>query len=44
MRAPNVACLDFSMAAESDGKLVAYRWEEEEILSAGRFVFVVRAP
>ncbi len=41
--APNVACLDYSVAASSGGKLVAYRWDGEQRLSQEKFVFVVRA-
>jgi hypothetical protein len=42
--APNVACLDYSIAAEGGGKLVAYRWEGEQELSEEKFVFVERGP
>lgn len=38
--APNVACLDYSVAAKSGGKLVAYRWDGEQRLDNGKFVFV----
>lgn len=44
MLAPNVACLDYSVAAKSGGKLVAYRWDGEQALSNENFVFVERAP
>jgi hypothetical protein len=40
--APNVACLDYSVAAKSGGKLVAYRWDGEQALSDEKFVFVVK--
>jgi len=35
--APNVACLDYSVA--KGGKLVAYRWSREQVLSNDNFVF-----
>lgn len=41
--APNVACLDYSVAAPRGGKLVAYRWGGEQALSRSNFVFVERA-
>jgi hypothetical protein len=44
MLAPNVACLDYSVAAKSGGKLVAYRWDGEQTLSAEKFVYVERRP
>ncbi len=34
--APNIACLDFSGGL--DGPLVAYRWDGEQTLSAGKYV------
>lgn len=37
--APNVACLDYSIARPG-GKLVAYRWDGEERLAADKFVAV----
>ncbi len=40
--APNVACLDYSVAAKSGGKLVAYRWDGEQALSNDKFVYVER--
>jgi len=40
--APNVACLDYSVAAKNGGKLVAYRWDGEQLLSRERFVSVAR--
>lgn len=40
--APNVACLDFSVA-KPGGKLVAYRWDGEAELLPERFVWVARA-
>lgn len=42
--APNVACLDYSVAASSGGKLVAYRWDGEQQLSDEKFVYVVKGP
>jgi hypothetical protein len=42
--APNVACLDYSVAAPGGGKLVAYRWDGEQTLSEDKFVFVTRDP
>lgn len=42
--APNVACLDYSVAAPKGGKLVAYRWDGERSLDAGKFVSVPRTP
>jgi hypothetical protein len=42
--APNIACLDYSVAAEGGGKLVAYRWDGEQQLSNDKFVFVAREP
>jgi hypothetical protein len=35
---PNAACLDYSVA-KKNGKLVAYRWDGEKILSEDKFVF-----
>lgn len=35
--APNVACLDYSIA--KNGKLVAYQWSGEQILSADNFTY-----
>mgnify|MGYP001818575482 CR=1 FL=1 len=40
--APNVACLDYSVASEGGGKLVAYRWDGEQRLDNSKFVFVDR--
>jgi hypothetical protein len=40
--AANVACLDYSVASKSGGKLVAYRWDGEQELSNEKFVFVDR--
>lgn len=40
--APNVACLDYSVAAKSGGRLVAYRWDGERLLSNEKFVSVSR--
>lgn len=42
--APNVACLDYSVAAKSGGRLVAYRWDGELQLNNGKFMFVVKNP
>jgi len=42
--APNVACLDYSVAAKQGGKLVAYRWDGERQLSDDKFVYVVKGP
>lgn len=39
--APNVACLDYSVA-KPGGQLVAYRWEGEQALKASSFVAVER--
>jgi len=39
--APNIACLDYSVA-KPGGKLVAYRWDGEQELDAGKFVWVER--
>ena len=36
--APNVACLDYSVAARTGGRLVAYRWDGEAQLSQDKFV------
>ena len=38
--APNVACLDYSVAKK--GQLVAYRWQGEQTLDAGHFCTVNR--
>ena len=40
--APNIACLDYSIAAPGGGKLVAYRWDGEQRLSNEKFVYVER--
>ena len=40
--APNVACLDYSIAAPGGGKLAAYRWDGEQTLSKEKFVHVKR--
>jgi hypothetical protein len=42
--APNVACLDYSVASSEGGKLVAYRWDGEQALSNDKFVYVSRVP
>lgn len=39
--APNFACLDYSMA-KLGGKLVANRWDSEQTLSRGKFIWVDR--
>ena len=38
---PNIACLDYSVA-KPGGKLVAYRWDGEQILDPGKYVWVER--
>ena len=42
--AQNVACLDYSVAAKVGGKLVAYRWNGEQVLNEDNFVYVTREP
>jgi hypothetical protein len=37
--APNVACLDYSVAKQ--GKLVAYRWDGEQVLDRSKFAYAV---
>ncbi|MBT2969610.1 MAG: metallophosphoesterase [Candidatus Thiodiazotropha sp. (ex Ctena orbiculata)] len=39
--APNIACLDYSVA-KPGGKLVAYRWDGEQTLDPGKYVWVER--
>lgn len=39
--APNIACLDYSVA-KPGGKLVAYRWDGEQVLESGNFFWVER--
>ena len=39
--APNIACLDYSVA-KPGGKLVAYRWDGEQTLSGEKFEWVDR--
>ncbi len=39
--APNIACLDYSVA-KPGGRLVAYRWDGEQTLEAGKYVWVER--
>ena len=39
--APNIACLDYSVA-KPGGRLVAYRWDGEQILEPGKYVWVER--
>jgi hypothetical protein len=38
--APNIACLDYSVAASNGGKLVAYRWDGEQQLNSDKFFYV----
>lgn len=42
--APNVACLDYSVAAQKGGKLVAYRWDGERELRRDKLAWVSRQP
>jgi hypothetical protein len=42
--APNVACLDWSIASQKGGRLVAYRWDGEKELSREKFAYVERKP
>jgi hypothetical protein len=37
--APNIACLDYSVAKQ--GKLVAYRWDGEQVLDRSKFAYAV---
>ena len=37
----NITCLDYSVA-KPGGKLVAYRWDGEQILDPGKYVWVER--
>lgn len=39
--APNIACLDYSVA-KPGGRLVAYRWDGEQTIDAGKYVWVDR--
>jgi hypothetical protein len=39
--APNIACLDYSVA-KPGGRLVAYRWDGEQTLESGKYVWVER--
>ena len=39
--APNIACLDYSVA-KPGGKPVAYRWDGERTLDSGKYVWVER--
>jgi hypothetical protein len=41
--APNVACLDYSVARKKGGKLVAYCWDGEQRIDNDKFVWVERA-
>ena len=38
---PNIACLDYSVA-KPGGRLVAYRWDGEQVLDSGKYVWVER--
>ena len=42
--AENIACLDYSVADAKDpnARLVAYRWDGEQKIDQGKFVFVDR--
>ena len=42
--APNVACLDWSIASPKGGRLVAYCWDGERELSRDKFAYVERMP
>ena len=42
--APNVACLDWSIASPKGGRLVAYCWDGERELCRDKFVYVERMP
>ncbi len=42
--APNVACLDYSIASPKGGRLVAYRWDGKGELGKDKFVSVERQP
>jgi len=37
----NIACVDYSVAKDG-GKLVAYRWDGEQIINNGKFIYVER--
>jgi len=39
--APNIACLDYSVA-KPGGKLVAYQWQGESLIDSSNFVYVER--
>ena len=39
--ARNIACLDYSVA-KPGGRLTAYRWDGEQVLTKERFVWVAR--
>ena len=39
--APNIACLDYSVA-KPGGRLVAYRWDGEQTLDPGKYLWVGR--
>jgi len=39
--APNIACVDYSVA-KPGGRLVAYRWDGEQTLEPGKYVWVER--
>ena len=40
--APNIVCLDYSVASDNGGRLVAYCWDGEQTLSRDNFVWVER--
>ena len=39
--APNIACLDYSVA-KPGGRLVAYRWDGDKTLEPGKYMWVKR--
>ena len=39
----NVACVDYSVAKDNDGKLVAHRWDGEKKPHANKFSYVLAA-
>ena len=40
--APNIACLDYSIT-QPGGRLVAYRWDGEQTLESGKYMWVERS-
>ena len=42
--APNVTCLDYSVASRKGGRLVAYRWDGEQRLNEDKLVYVESRP